>query len=524
MSLPVCLRALVLIPAAATIFAGNSAGAKQPELLNDGKKNSDTSVSNAIPGRQTGKAQQGQEIFTDQKNNSGTEITPAEQRYGLPRVPLIGGPVNLDLSKPLSLMRAVRIGLQRQNSIAIAQTQVDSAEGRVTQARSSYFPQVTPSFQFQTALSPSAPQFVNGQRFSGVRRSETRTEILTARQTIYDSGVREANVGNTRRSLFASEYGLGNERQNVILNITENYYTLLRDKELVRVQDESVKRAETTLDSINKQIDAGAAAKSDRYQSEADLANAKVARLQAVSNYRVVEAALKNSMGIVSSQPLILTEDKAAAPDAAADTISLERYVQTAYVNRLDVKQQQERIYAQGYNVRISRINNGVTLNSNVTEGYQLNPDAGETRQFNVAISYPLFDGGNTRAALKESKSQYEQEKRSLDQLQQNVRLNVDQSYSTREQARQSYVASTAAVEAGTINKQAADAKLKAGLINILDVLNAEVQLVNAQVSQVNSIYDFYIADARLKRDIGLNDPIYLPKVPGARPPIAARP
>jgi len=41
--------------------------------------------------------------------------------------------------------------------------------------------------------------------------------------------------------------------------------------------------------------------------------------------------------------------------------------------------------------------------------------------------------------------------------------------------------------------------------------------LVTAQVQQVQSVYNFYIADVRLQRDIGQNDPQFYPNVPAER-------
>ena len=265
-------------------------------------------------------------------------------------------------------------------------------------------------------------------------------------------------------------------------------------------------------------------AKSDTLQAEADAANARVTLLSAQNDYRLAEASLKNSMGVVTPQPLILDDAAVSEPPATPDAISLERYIQAAYANRLDIKQQQERVYAQGYAVRIAQINAGLSLDANVTEGYQLDPATGEQRTFIVSASYPLFDAGATRAVVRENRAQWEQDKRSLDQLQQAIRLNVDQSYSSREQAKQRLIAANVAVAAGQENYRAADAKQKNGLINILEVINAEVQLVNAQINQVQAIYDYYIGDARLQRDVGLNDPIYLPRVPGVTPPVTPRP
>jgi outer membrane protein len=508
--------------------------------------------------------------------------TPAQQRYGVPRNPILGGPVDFDLTRPLTLERAVLIGLLRQNTIAVAQTQTEVARGSLIQARASYYPQVNPSFQYQSNVSPGSGTFVGsgantttggttgtttgtsrkarrtrqsgdpsgtgsgltpgqssggtgtgtgvttgtgtgtgtGTTFvSGSNTSESRTEVVAVSQLIYDSGKREANVGLARRNVFASEYGLGDARQSVVLNVTESYYNLQRDRELVRVQEENVRLAQTTLDAINAQVQAGAAAKTDTFQAESNLANARINLLSAQNDVRNAESTLKNAMGVVASQPLVLSDTTVPPPNPTPDTQTVENYMQTAYNYRLDLKQQQENIYAQGYNVRIAHINNGVQVNASVTEGYQTSPDSGEERSFVVAFSYPLFDAGSTRAAVRATKAQQEAARRNLDALEQNVRLDLEQSYNTRELARLRVGAANIAVQAGQINFQAAEEKQRNGVINILDVLNAQVQLVTAQVAQVQAVYDFYIADARLRRDMGQNDPGYVPDIPGNRAP-----
>ena len=547
-------------------------------------------------------------------------MTPAQQVYGVPRNPVLNGPVDFDLTRPLSLDRAIRIGLLRQNTIAVAVAQTDVARASLTQARASYYPQVSPSFQFQANVTPgsrtvigsststttggtggtitgptgtatnsgtsgtsgtpgttaSASALLKGRGaradsgtgstgatgtntgtgsgltpgqssggsgtstgttpgtggtttgtggtttttfVNGSTSSDTRTELVAAQLNIYDSGRREANVGFARRSVFAAEYGLGNQRQNVILTVTEDYYNLLRSRELVRVQDENVRRAQTTLEAIQAQVQAGAAAQSDTLQAQSDLANSQINLLSAQNDVRIAEANLKNAMGVVATPSLVLADTQVPAPNPTPDKVALDDYVQTAYINRLDLKQQQEIVNAQGYNVRIAHINNGVTVNASISEGYQLNPDAGEERSFVVSVGYPLFDGGTTRAGVRASKATLESDRRDLDALQQNVRLDIEQQYYTRELARQRVVAANVAVQAGQLNYQAALEKQRNGLVNILEVLNAQVQLITAQVSQVQAIYDYYIADARLSRDIGQNDANFVPDIPGNRAP-----
>lgn len=445
--------------------------------------------------------------------------TPAQQKYGLPQNPVVGDVVDVDLTQPLTLDRAIRIGLQRQNSIAISKTQTDAASQRLVQSRSAYFPTIAPSYRYNYNLQPGGAFFIGGQLLTGSRVSENVNSNLVASMQLFDSGQREARIGLSRRSLFANEYGLGNERQNVILSVTEGYYNLLRTKELLRVQEQTVARARTNLESIQAQVAVGNAAQSDTLQAEADLANAEVNLLTAQADYEVAQASLKNAMGVVTYEPVKTADETLPAPPAIPDESSLEEYVDLAYENRLDLKQQQEQINAQGYNVRLAHLNAGLSVSANVQQGFQADPNTGETRILNFAVSYPLFDGGNVRAAIRESKATLEQSKRSLDQVEQTIRFGVEQAFRIREQSRLRYTASLKAMQAAELNYNAALERQRNGLVNVLDVLTAQLQYVNAQVSNVQSIYDYYIADARLRRSVGLNDTEYLPRVPGIKPP-----
>jgi outer membrane protein len=532
MTRPVRYRAVAFISLAALSLGGTTAvaAASDPVEANQQADAQSTAQTQPPTGQPpTSGLQQQPGAATTPQGPTPKIQTPAEQKYGLPRNPIVGGLVDIDLTKPLSLERAIQIGLQRQNQIGIAVAQRDQNSARLVEARSSYYPQITPTFQFSTGLTPTYEvPFTNtgtgtgtgaGVGRSVIRSIQTQTQAdaLVARQLIWDTGIREATVGYNRRQLFASEYNIGDVRQTVISNVTQAYYALLRDKELVQVQEESVKRAQTTLDSIVAQIQVGNAAMSDRLQSESDLANAKVALLQAQNSAYVDEASLKNTMGVATSQPLVLTATTVPKPDTTPDSRTQEDYVQQAYRYRLDQKQQQELVNAQGYQVKIANINAGVTVNATVSEGYALDPNAGEERSFVVAFSYPLFDGGQTRAVVRENKAILEQDRRQLDQLQQDIRFAVEQDYLTREVSRQQVVAAQVAVDAGQANYDAALAKQQNGLINIVDVITAEVQLVTARVQQVEAVYNFYIADARLQRDIGQNDPKYHPNVPPMR-------
>ncbi len=447
-----------------------------------------------------------------------SQKTPSQKLYGLPVNPIIGGAVDTDLSKPLTLDRAVKIGLALQNTIAIAKSQADGSRARLTQSLSSYFPQVKPSIQYNSNLQPGGVINFGGTLIKSGANSETFSTGINATINIWDTGQREATVGSSRHSLYSAEYGVANQRQAVVFSVTQSYYNLERARALVKVQADSVTRAKTNLELISENAKQGTAAKSDTLQAEADYANAQVSYLSAQNDYNIAQATLKNAIGVVTSEPLNIPDEALSPPSLQGDSKNIEDYIKVAYTTRYDIKEQQEVIRSQDYQLKSAKISSGLTVNANVTEGYQLDPNTGQNRTFTVAFSYPLFDGGSTKAAVDQSRATLEQARRTLDQLEQGVRLNVEQSWLVRELARRRVDASNTAQRAADLNFQVAQEKQKQGLVNILELITAQVQLTNAQSSYVQALYDFYIADASLLRNVGVNDPQYKPNVPGAKP------
>ncbi len=407
----------------------------------------------------------------------------------------------VDLTQPLSLDRAIRVGLANQPLLQIAKQQAESSKARVTQAMADYYPQISPQIRYSNDR--------NTFRAGGVlstSTSEQTTTTINARQILYDSGKREASVASSKTGLRASEYNIGDTRQDIVLSVTTSYYELLRRIELVRVAESSVERAKTTLDSTKAFAEAGTAPKKDIFQAEADYNNAQVQVIQARNDVRLAQTSLKNAMGLLTPVAVVLPDVKVDAPSPEADTRGTSHYVNVAMEKRLDLKRALA-VSDQGkYSVKIANINAGVLVEADIVEGYRFDPDPGENRSFVTTFSYPLFDAGFRRAQVRDAKASLEQSKQQEELTKQQIQLEVEQAYLLREESRIRLVASQLALTAAKVNYTAATDAQKEGAGTVIDIITAQTQLVTAETNVVQSIYDFYTSDARLKRAIGDND------------------
>ena len=451
------------------------------------------------------------------------------------------------LPTPLTLADAVAIALHQQPTGYISQTQITSANGQKAQARARYFPTLTPEFRYQdsrntfygirtgggttsivtptggtggtgaggtgTAGTQTTQTITGPQSLDGVSVTRGSGSILTLQQTLFDSGTRESINAQARRGLDAARFGRTDTRQQIILAVTSDFYGLLRADDLVKVSQAQVTRAQQTVNQTQGQIDAGVAARADILQSQADLANAQVSLLQNESAVRSSEAALKNVMAIETSIPLQLATLAAAdalpPPPNAGLERTLDDYVQQAYAARPDLRQQLSVIEVSRQSVKQAHIAAGPALTGSYVLTYQPQNDLGAKStdsQVLVTASYPLFDAGRARGAVRVAEAGRDADLDRLEQLRQNIRLDVEQSFYDRSLALQRTQLAQIAIQAAQASFDAATARRQAGIGTVLDITTAQVSLTQAQNGYVSAIYDFYTADARLRRATGQND------------------
>ena len=406
---------------------------------------------------------------------------------------------NAQVPQPFTLKDAIRIALQKHPSVAIAKNQLEQARARRVQTEARYFPTLSPSVSYVNQQTRTAlPGF--GTRIGKI--DETRSDIAL-RQTVFDSGQREVSAAQARRAVEAAQQAYRETVQQKVLGVTTAYYELLRRAALQRVAEANIQRAQQTVDVVKAQVEVGVAAQKDVLQAEAELANAQVSLIQARNQVRLAEASLRSELGIGQEMPLQVAEVGNEEAEQLPPLVSLDEYLREAFAQRPDYQRQRVGSEIQRLSLRLAEIQAGIQVQSDFTYGRRIEPDPGDTRSFSVIATYPLFDGGATRAAVREARAGYDSALQQLEQLKLTVRLDVEQAYLTRAEAQERLHAAKKALEAAQVNYQAALESRKDGVSSLIEVINAQVALVNAETNYVQAIYDLLAADARLQRAIG---------------------
>lgn len=389
----------------------------------------------------------------------------------------------------LSLKECLQLALRNQTDVIVARNNVAVARSRVDQARASYLPQVSIQNNAFKIGSDSVLQKIS---------TGTAFDIS---QSIFDGGLREARVSNTRYGVTQSTARLSRTTQTTVYSVTQAYYEALRARHLADVAETNVKYTEGLRDQVKTRAELGDAAKVDVLPVEAQLANAKVNLLAARNNQRTALLRLQNAMGLAPRAGFDIS-DVEAAPDPVV--LALEKYQTEAVSLRPDVLESKAGVGAARATLRGARIN--LYPRPIISGQYQRQITGGFTTsgtQIVGGFAFDLFSGGANRAAYREAEALRANAVQQEQQVLNDIQVQVETAYLNLTSSKDRLAASQISLDAAEENYEVQKERYNQGVGITLDLLNAEVQLVNAQASLVQARYDYYIATAQLAYAVG---------------------
>ncbi len=400
----------------------------------------------------------------------------------------------------LSLDQALQMAQERNGDLAASRKQIDIARARANQARAAFYPTITPSIIY----SDTRNDFLtgNGGGSQTVIQSGL-TSSVDLNWQVLDSGERNLQFLAARKGLDAQTLQTLQTLRTTLFTVYSQYFEVIRTQELVRNAVAQVDRAQKSFDQATKQFQVGELAEKDTFQPKADLLNAKVNKLSAENRRNAAEADFKATIGWDSQKPL--PELEPLTEPTQVDPGSLDALISEGLANRADLNAQRRQLEQQGFGVEVTKRLNGLRWSLDVGFGKQFGKDNINSRQLSLTASYPLFDGGGSREAIKESQASYEASQSTLTQDERIVRAEIETAYREVVLNGERVGAAKGALEAAQANydKVSRAQELGAAGADVVAVSTAQVTLVQAETNYIEAIYDYYISTARLDLVVG---------------------
>ncbi|MCX7969083.1 MAG: TolC family protein [Armatimonadetes bacterium] len=401
----------------------------------------------------------------------------------------------------LTLDECVRIAWGEQPQVAIAERSWRLAEERVKSIRANLFPQISAGYQFRRYLSTRVGFQIGVGQIQVQEPVEFKETSLTVSQLLFDTFQTPLQIKQAKAQANASSYTYERTRADIALQVAQQYLEVLRARALVKLQERVLERARRLLEAAEAGYKAGTAAKLDVLRAQVQVRNAEVDLLAAKNQEKVAILTLRNLMGVGDDFVFDISEPA----EERYEPPSLTECLAQALRQRPEVREAEwQRESAQAAK-QLARINSLPIVN--ISGSYNRYPSTTRITDkewaLNLIVSYPIFDGGRVRAELEQAKLQVEQADLNMKRTLDNIRLQVQQSYSNWQNAVERLSAAREAVKEASETARLTEEAYKAGAVSLIDVINAQVALAQAETQEIQARYDLYRAIYALRHALG---------------------
>jgi outer membrane protein len=399
----------------------------------------------------------------------------------------------VNAQETLSLDDALRLALQNNGLARAALAETDAADARLAAARANLYPSI------DLSSSTTRTRIEGG---GAIADTTQRQNGFGLEWLLLDNGQRELRIRQSSRTAEATRQSTRDTVRRVLFQTARAYYEVLRRKELLQVADTAVRRAETLLEVAKAQAEVGTAPQKDVLQAEADLANARVQQIQARNALRLAETDLKRLIGWEAQKPLpeLTAPDTPPTPDPA---LSVEQLWQRARLQRPDLRDAELRLQISRLGLDAARLNSLLRLQISARGFREYEPNSRTQGSISIVASYPLFDGGLTRAALREAEASLQSAQFRLQQVERDAYAEVESALLSLREASERLEASKIALAAAQRNFDAAQESLREGVGTIVEVITAQLALITAETNLVQATYDAAVAELQLRLATG---------------------
>jgi TolC family type I secretion outer membrane protein len=400
------------------------------------------------------------------------------------------------LVSPLSaetLDEALARAYQTNPTLLAARAGLRATDEGVNQALSRWRPTV------EAGADISRTQSYSNNRSPATRYTTPRGADLSIVQPLYDP-VADAASNRAEKDVLAARARLITTEQEVLLNAMSSYIDVVRDQAVLDLNINNEQRLRRQLDAANDRFRVGEITRTDVAQAEARLSRATADRIQSEGNLAASRAVYRNNVG---EAPTGLAQPKPPVnlPSMQDEAISIAS-ARFPDVLAADYTEQSAR-----ENVRAIEGELWPSLDLRGTLSADRGQTTGDTESNNASItaeiSVPLYTAGSVASRIRAAKQIASQRKIQVDQARRDAMETATRAWESLETARASLRALDSEIQASQIALEGVEKEALVGSRTVLDVLDAEQELLNAKVNLVGAQRDEVAAAYELKASIG---------------------
>jgi outer membrane protein len=415
----------------------------------------------------------------------------------------VSPPASAQTAQTLTLMQAEQVAIQNHPQIQAATALATAAEAQVREVRAAYYPNANGSL--------TGAEAVNSDRIgAGILNVpliiDKYANGFSVNQLVTDFGRTHQLAKSSDLHARAQQENVVTSRADVLLQVDQAYFGVLRGQALLRVAQQTVSARQLVSNQVTQMAANALKSQLDVTFANVDLAQSQLLLIQAQNNLQASYADLTRALGFADQRTYNLSEE-AQNPPPPMDLATL---IQQAMMNRPElISQQLEVNSAQSFataerdlwfpTISVVGAAGLIPFHANVTTTGLNNQYA--AAGFNVNI--PIFNGHAYGTLRNEAQARALAQEQNLRDLQDRIVRDVNKAWLDANSGYQRLSVVQQLVDQATQALNLAQARYQLGLSSIVELTQAQLNLTQAQIEQVNATYDYQTQLAALNYQIG---------------------
>ncbi|CAE6811766.1 TolC family protein [Paraburkholderia domus] len=414
--------------------------------------------------------------------------------------------------EPLRLDEAVNRTLCNNPKTRTAWAEVKVQAAGVGAAKSAYLPNV--SAAWQEVRDDSVTDVTGYPRLSSANRSTVHTGSVSLNWVLFDFGGRKAALRNAQALLTAARASQDATLQAAFSTAATDYYSAQAAAGKFVAAQETERIAHDSFVAASARVSHGVAAISDQLQAQTSYAQATFNRAKASGDLQVALGTLASDMGLNPARAIVMPAvNDGVAPDHDFSE-SVAEMIADAQRSHPDVATAKAKLDAAIAKEQQTR-SQGLPNFSLVAKYSQNNQPAslgfgepqfaatGHDWYFGVQVQIPLFEGFGRTYQVRLAHAQIEVQQYTLDEARRQVGLDVWKSYQALQTDVENVRNAAALLQIAQRSFDAAKHRYAAGVGNILELLNAQSSLSEADRQRIQALTDWRAARLDLAAKLG---------------------
>ncbi|WP_178989735.1 TolC family protein [Winogradskyella schleiferi] len=410
----------------------------------------------------------------------------------------------VNAQKVLSTDEAITLALEHNYGIKIADNTVEVAENNKDILNSGYLPSLTGLAGGTIDLQDSEGQRAEGNPViaEGVETRRYNASI-NLNYTLFDGLGRLYNYRRLKEQYQLSELEARETIENTMIQLFSIYYSIAQLSENSEALEETIAISKDRLIRAGYQFDYGQSTKLEVLNAEVDINNDSIN----IINIRQQLKNTKRDLNVVMGNSYLETFDVDTEVSFLIQPNKAELLEKTK-ANNVSLLQAERNIAISQFNIKTNRAQYlpaiGLVGSYGWNESSTDNPLAFTVQSTTSGISgglnltWNLFDGGSTITQVKNSKIALENQQLQREQLILDIERNFNNSWDDYQNKLLIFQVQEDNIKTAQNNFERTEEKFKIGQVTSIEFRQAQLNLLNAELSRNQAKYDAKLAELTL--------------------------